>query len=96
MASICFSHLISGWRRATLAEQPGSGPAIAERAAAAEEFGKPNPPLHQLKAVSAVPHSSQHYCSVSVHALQVVIRTSFTGQDRLIDFELGVMGCHGT
>src|ERR1019366_7867471 len=34
-------------------------------------------------------------CSVSVHALQVVIRTSFTSQDRVIDFELGVMGCRG-
>ena len=34
-------------------------------------------------------------CSVSVHALQVVIRTSFTSQDRVIDFELRVMGCRG-
>jgi hypothetical protein len=35
-------------------------------------------------------HSSRHYCSVSAHTLQVVIKTSFTSQDLVIDFELGV------
>src|SRR5271157_4671596 len=34
-------------------------------------------------------------CSVSLHALQVVIRTSFTSRNRVIDFELGVKGCRG-